>query len=84
MLKDWWRVLRREIRKVEQGIDPIFVIRDPAVNERIDLPNERDKHHFSDGFGRFLMRTHGRFSPIAQDLIDIFETPKPGPIRLAG
>ena len=55
-----------------------------AKNVRIDLPNERDKHHFSDGFGRFLMRTHGRFSPIAQDLIDIFETPKPGPIRLAG
>ena len=78
------RMLRREVQKVANGEDPMGTLRDPTQNEVIDLPNERNKHHFSDGFGKFLLRTHGRFSPIAQDLIDIFETPKPGPIRLAG
>ena len=39
------RVLRREIKKVEEGIDPMFTFRDPAQNVRIDLPNEGDKHH---------------------------------------
>ena len=78
------RMLRRELKKVEQGLDPMGTLRDPARNVSIDLPNEKDKHHFSDGFGAFLMRTHGRFSPIAQDLIDIFETPKDPTLRLVG
>ena len=34
------RVLRREIKKVEEGKDPMFTFRDPAQNVRIDLPNE--------------------------------------------
>ena len=43
------RVLRREIKKVEEGIDPMFTFRDPAQNVSIDLPNEGDKHHNSRG-----------------------------------
>lgn len=58
-------------------------VRDPRRNAVIDLPNEKDKHHFSDGFGKFLLRTHGRFSPIAHELIRIFEGDK-APVRLAG
>ena len=76
------RVLRREIKKVEEGQDPIAVIRDPSRNERLDLPNERKKHHNSDGFESWLMRTHAAYSPIAQDLIKIFEPHKKGPVRL--
>lgn len=76
------RVLRREIKKVEQGEDPIAVIRDPARNEWIDLPNERKKHHNSDGFASWLLRTHAAYSPITQDLIKIFEPHKKGPVRL--
>jgi 5,5'-dehydrodivanillate O-demethylase oxygenase subunit len=78
------RMLRRELKKVEQGEDPMCVFRDPATNICIDLPNEKDKHHFSDGFGAFLLRTHGRFSPIAHELIKIFEPDAPLPIRRAG
>jgi 5,5'-dehydrodivanillate O-demethylase len=78
------RMLRREIKKVEQGLDPMGTVRDPAKNAVIDLPNEKEKHHFSDGFGAFLMRTHGRYSPIAEDLISIFEQKSPAPVRLAG
>ncbi len=78
------RMLRRELKKLEAGEDPKGIVRDPAANECIDLPNEKDKHHFSDGFAHFLLRTHGRYSPIAQDLIAIFEPDRKPTIRLAG
>ncbi|MBP0592166.1 aromatic ring-hydroxylating dioxygenase subunit alpha [Paraburkholderia sp. LEh10] len=67
------RVLRREMKKIEQGEDPMGIVRDPARNLRIDLPNERKKHHNSDGFASFMLRTHAKYSPIAQDLVGIFE-----------
>lgn len=35
------RMLRREIKKVETGEDPMNVFRDPAKSKRIDLPNRR-------------------------------------------
>jgi len=78
------KILAREIKKVERGQDPIAVFRDAAQNQRIDLPNERKKHHNSDGFGSWIMRTHAAYSPIAPDLIGIFEGKKPEAVRLAG
>ena len=36
-------LLKREIAKVEQGLDPLGTIRDPAKNVRIDLPLEVGK-----------------------------------------
>lgn len=77
------RVLRREYKKIEQGQDPIGVVRDPQRNVRIDLPNERKKHHNSDGFSSFMLRTHARYSPIAQDLVAIFEGQKKDPSATA-
>jgi 5,5'-dehydrodivanillate O-demethylase len=67
------RVLRREIRKMEQGIDPMGIVRDEERNRRIELPNEKKKHHNSDGFASFMLRTHAKYSPIAHDLVRIFE-----------
>jgi 5,5'-dehydrodivanillate O-demethylase len=78
------KMLQREIKKVEQGQDPIAVVREETRNRRIDLPNERKKHHNSDGFGSWIMRTHAAYSPIAPDLISIFEGKKVGAARLAG
>jgi 5,5'-dehydrodivanillate O-demethylase oxygenase subunit len=76
------QVLQREIQKVERGQDPIAVLRDANHNRQIDLPNERKKHHNSDGFASWLLRTHAAYSPIAQDLIGIFEKDKKQPVRL--
>ena len=67
------RMLKREMKKVEDGLDPIAVVRDPMKNERIDLPNEKKKHHNSDGFASFMLRTHAKYSPIAKDLVKVFE-----------
>lgn len=77
------RVLEREIRKVEQNLDPMGTIRDPCANHRIDLPNERKKHHNSDGLRSWLMRTHAAYCPILEELIALYG-PDPGPVRLAG
>ena len=67
------RMLKREMQKVQAGIDPMGIVRDSARNERIDLPNEKKKHHNSDGFTNFMMRTHAKYSPIANDLSKLFE-----------
>jgi 5,5'-dehydrodivanillate O-demethylase len=80
------RVLRREIKKVEQGADPMFTFRDATRNSRIDLPNERKKHHNSEGARSWIMRTHAAYSPIAEDVIRMFESyqPAPAPLRVVG
>ncbi|MCX7312950.1 MAG: hypothetical protein NTV56_14795 [Alphaproteobacteria bacterium] len=80
------RVLRREIKKVEEGVDPMFTFRDSARNARIDLPNERKKHHNSEGARSWIMRTHAAYSPIAEDVIAMYEAvkPAPTPLRVVG
>ncbi len=67
------RMLRREMAKVAQGSDPMGVLRDATRNTRIDLPNEKKKHHNSDGFASFMLRTHAKYSPIIDELIELFE-----------
>ena len=67
------RTLRREMKKVEQGLDPMGVLRDATRNQRIDLPHETKKHHNSDGFASFMLRTHAKYSPIAAELVEIYE-----------
>jgi 5,5'-dehydrodivanillate O-demethylase len=67
------RMLKREMEKVAAGIDPMGLVRDSSINKCIDLPNEKKKHHNSDGFTSFMMRTHAKYSPIANDLSQLFE-----------
>jgi 5,5'-dehydrodivanillate O-demethylase len=66
------KMLRREMKKVEAGEDPMNVVRDPAQNTVIELPLEKFKEHFSDGFESLLRRHMASFSPIAEDLIRVF------------
>ena len=67
------RVLKREMKKVQDGLDPMGVLRDPAHNQRIELPTETKKHHNSDGFASFMLRTHAKYAPIADELVRIYE-----------
>jgi 5,5'-dehydrodivanillate O-demethylase len=67
------RMLHRELKKVERGEDPLGIMRDAAKNQRIDLPLERDKHHFVDGFTSLLTRLQARYSPFAADLVELFQ-----------
>ena len=66
------RMLRRELDKAERGEDPIGVLRDPIRNQTIDLPLEKGKDMYSDGFASFLERQTVIQSPIADDLIRLF------------
>jgi 5,5'-dehydrodivanillate O-demethylase len=66
------KMLRREMKKVEAGQDPMNTFRDPAKNTVIELPLEKFKEHFSDGFESMLRRHMASFSPIAEDLIKVF------------
>ncbi|MCL6593150.1 MAG: aromatic ring-hydroxylating dioxygenase subunit alpha, partial [Alicyclobacillus sp.] len=68
------KMLMEQIQRVEQGLDPLGVIRDPAQNELISLPVERKKHHFSEGFESVTMRFQTRYCPVVRDLIDLFRT----------
>ena len=67
------RMLKREAAKVAAGEDPKGVIRDPSRNQRIDLPNERKKHHFVEGVGSLVFRTQVRYSKVAKELVDVYE-----------
>ena len=70
------KMLQRELKKVEDGLDPMCTIRDPRDHVRIDLPLEKNKAHFADGFESLLKRHMSSFSPIAPDLLRVF-TQKP-------
>jgi 5,5'-dehydrodivanillate O-demethylase len=64
-------MLKREVDKVEQGLDPIATVRDPAQNTVIDLPLEHGKDMLSDGFERMFRRHMSSFSPIAEDIVAV-------------
>jgi 5,5'-dehydrodivanillate O-demethylase oxygenase subunit len=68
------KMLQRELKKVEAGVDPIGVIRDPAQNERIDLPLEHGKDMYSDGFEALLNRNMVTYSPIKDELVAVFRS----------
>ena len=66
------KMLQRELKRIADGNDPMGVIRNAAANARIEIPLERDKHHFSDGFERMVRKNHAQYSPIVDELITIF------------
>jgi 5,5'-dehydrodivanillate O-demethylase oxygenase subunit len=68
------RMLLREMSRLQKGEDPMCVIRDAEKNASIDLPFENDKDMNSEGFEEFIWRTQVAFSPIAQQLMDVFRT----------
>jgi 5,5'-dehydrodivanillate O-demethylase len=67
------RLLLEQLERVRAGEDPLGVIRDPARNQIIELPQECDK--FRDG-ARFLAETlemsHARYSPLKDLLLELF------------
>ena len=65
-------MLKREIEKIERGEDPIGTVRDSAQNTVIPLPREKGKDMYSDGFVSQLRRQMSNFSPIAEELIEVF------------
>jgi 5,5'-dehydrodivanillate O-demethylase len=67
------KMLLRELEKVENGEDPMFVFRGAAGAAMIDLPVEYQKDMQSDGFRRVFMAGTGRFCPVADEVLALFE-----------
>jgi 5,5'-dehydrodivanillate O-demethylase len=65
-------MLKRELKKIEGGEDPMLINRDPNKDEILQLPLETDKAHYSDGFASLLNRRHWRFAGINDQLLAAF------------
>jgi 5,5'-dehydrodivanillate O-demethylase len=71
------RMLKREMEKVATGIDPMGLVRDSSKNKCIDLPNEKKKHHNSDGFTNFMMPSIPPSPTICLNCLNPISTQKP-------
>lgn len=71
------QMLFREMEKVARGEDPIGVIRDPARNKFIELPTEKDKDMFSDGFANYVSRKVTQYSPVLEELLAVYGVSPP-------
>lgn len=68
------RLFLSEMEKVERGQDPICVIRDPAKNLVIDLPQERHAYESPAEFLRVVvMAGQAQFSPLKPQVLELFE-----------
>ena len=74
------KMLQRELKRVAEGHDPMGIVRDASKNARIEIPLERDKHHFTDGFERMVRKNHAQYSPVVEDLIAVFAPKAAGAI----
>jgi 5,5'-dehydrodivanillate O-demethylase oxygenase subunit len=77
------KMLVRELERMERGEDPKCVIRDPAKNDRIDLPLEGVINARSTGFALMARRHNLAFSAILIDLIAIYDRPAPAATPVA-
>ena len=66
------RVLHEQLDRVANGLDPMGVIRDPAENEIIELPQERHKYGQRRAFlAESLELSHVRFSPLREQILEL-------------
>jgi 5,5'-dehydrodivanillate O-demethylase len=67
------RMCRTELDRMEAGHDPLGTVRDPVVNQRIDLPMEKNKYGGGDAFREELFTFQAiRYSPIRDYVRDLF------------
>ncbi len=67
------RLYLEQMERVTTGLDPICVFRDPARNECIDLPMERDKFGGARAFREMWLHENSiRYSPIRDQVLARF------------
>lgn len=67
------RMLLRELKRMEEGHDPMNVFRGEEYKKSIvRLPCERVKAQRADGFAPYLRRNYARYLPISEEIIDLF------------
>jgi 5,5'-dehydrodivanillate O-demethylase len=74
------KLLFEQLERVEQGLDPIGVIRDGAENEMIELPQERNKYGHGRAFlAESMALSHVRHSPLRREILRLLEGHEDGP-----
>ncbi|WCK52327.1 Rieske 2Fe-2S domain-containing protein [Aneurinibacillus sp. Ricciae_BoGa-3] len=70
------KLLMSEMNKVKDGIDPMCVIRDPKINEYINLPQEEDK--FSEGalLSNVAREWNTRYAPNIDEIVEMLAKKK--------
>jgi 5,5'-dehydrodivanillate O-demethylase len=68
------RMLLRELKRIEDGHDPKNVIRNPEQNGVIVLPLEGTKAQRADGFETLFRRHQVRYSPIAEEILEVLRS----------
>ena len=64
------RQFKQNLEAVREGRDPMGVVRDPACNERINLPCEKNKFGAGDAFAsQWINMGFSRYSPQKDDLL---------------
>ena len=59
-----------------QGGDPLGTVRDPAENEMIELPQERNKYGRGGAFLREAIEmSHVRYSPLRDRIVELLRAP---------
>ena len=70
------RLLLEQLETVAAGGDPLGVVRDPAVNQCIDLPQEKNKYGRGPAFLREAIEmSHVRHSPLRDRILEVLSTP---------
>jgi 5,5'-dehydrodivanillate O-demethylase len=64
------RLYFEQIARVRAGEDPLGVLRDPAENDVVALPQEREKYGRGDGFlAESVAMSHARYSPLHDQIL---------------
>jgi 5,5'-dehydrodivanillate O-demethylase len=69
-------MLKREIKNVEAGRDPMWVLRDPARSVFVDLPHELRKDVNAQGFENLVMRNMVALTPMAERIVGFYNSIK--------
>jgi 5,5'-dehydrodivanillate O-demethylase oxygenase subunit len=69
------RLLLEQLEIVAAGGDPMGTVRDPAENDVIELPQERNKYGHGQKFLREAIEmSHVRYSPMRDRILELFST----------
>jgi 5,5'-dehydrodivanillate O-demethylase len=66
------RLLREQLEAVRAGNDPMGIVRDPAENDVIELPQESEKFGRGSGFlAKSIEISHAKYSPLMPQILEL-------------
>lgn len=73
------RTLFEQLERIQQGLEPLGVIRDSSENVVIEMPQEIEKYRAGRAFlAESLAMGHARYSPLRDEVLALLAGPEPG------